>query len=53
MGMQDLECPVCNADFPLGGDERKGDEVFCSYCNAPFRMMKNAQDEEGGLEEDF
>ena len=51
--MNELSCPICSADFPLSGDERKGDEVFCAYCAAPFRMTKNATEEDCELEEDF
>jgi hypothetical protein len=31
---RDLSCPVCNADLPLAGDERLGDDVYCTYCGA-------------------
>jgi uncharacterized Zn-finger protein len=51
--MAELECPICSADFPLSGDERRGDEVFCTYCSSPFRMLKDAKSEECELEEDF
>lgn len=51
--MAELECPVCSADFPLTGDERRGEEVFCAYCNAPFRMTKDAGSEDCELEDDF
>jgi hypothetical protein len=51
---KDLSCPICSADLPLAGDERKGDEVFCTFCGAPFRISKIAtDDEEISLEEDF
>lgn len=49
----DLSCPVCSADLPLSGDERKGDEVFCTFCGAPFRITANASEDECSLEEDF
>ena len=39
MATKDLSCPICNADLPLNGDERKGDEIFCTYCGAPCRLM--------------
>jgi uncharacterized Zn-finger protein len=51
--MTELECPICSADFPLSGEERKGDEVFCAYCSAPFRMTQDAASTECELEEDF
>jgi DNA-directed RNA polymerase subunit RPC12/RpoP len=38
MASKDLSCPICNADLPLNGDERQGDEIFCTYCGAPCRL---------------
>jgi len=51
--IRDLVCPVCNADLPLAGDERAGEEVFCTYCGAPCRLTAAATSEEAELEEDF
>ena len=52
--MHELSCPVCSADFPLSGDERSGEEVFCSFCGSPFRLKGTpSKDEDLGLEEDF
>jgi len=54
MATRDLTCPVCQADIPLGGDERPGDEIFCAYCSAPCRIAKSGDDEsELEAEEDF
>jgi hypothetical protein len=57
MAIKDLSCPVCNADLPLTGDERKGDEIFCTYCGAPCRLAikpKREEDKDEYLaEEDF
>ena len=53
MAIRDLSCPVCNADFPLSGDEGPGEEVFCTYCGAPCRLKGSATDEDVALEEDF
>jgi DNA-directed RNA polymerase subunit RPC12/RpoP len=39
MGPRDLSCPICQADLPLDGDEKPGDEVICSYCGAPSRIL--------------
>jgi len=25
-------CPACEGNLPLHGDEKVGDEVYCSYC---------------------
>jgi hypothetical protein len=49
---QDLECPICNADVPLSGDETAGDEVFCAYCRAPL-TVSGSSEEDLELEEDF
>ena len=51
--MAELTCPICSADFPLAGDERKGDEVYCTYCGAPFRLTEKPGAEGCRLEEDF
>jgi hypothetical protein len=48
MGTRDLSCPICQADLPLDGDEKAGDEVICSYCGAPSRIITGKKDE--GLE---
>lgn len=60
MAARDLTCLVCHADLPLGGDERTGDEVFCTYCGAPFTLQPgsgvSSEEREGDewqLEEDF
>jgi hypothetical protein len=55
MRSREISCPVCTADIPLAGDERKGDEIFCTFCGAPFRLTKAParDDEDWGLEEDF
>jgi uncharacterized Zn-finger protein len=53
MATRELSCPVCSADFPLSGDEKKGDEVFCTFCGSPFRLTAIPQAEECSLEEDF
>lgn len=49
---QDLSCPVCDADVPLGGDEANGDTIHCAYCGAPS-LVKFADDEPTELEEDY
>jgi hypothetical protein len=35
----DLECPICDADIPLEGDERSGDFVVCSYCQVTLKLL--------------
>jgi hypothetical protein len=54
----ELTCPVCSADLPLNGDEKRGDEIFCTFCGSPFRLQirPKSKDEEGddySAEEDF
>ena len=47
----DVSCPVCDADIPLAGDEKKGDEVFCAYCRAAL-TIKVLDEEDIELEDD-
>ncbi len=50
----ELTCPICQADIPLGGDEKPGDEVFCTYCGAPCVIEGDIESpEEWAAEEDF
>jgi hypothetical protein len=51
--MGELSCPVCCADLPLAGDEKAGEEVFCTYCNAPCRLTAAAGSEDCEVEEDY
>jgi hypothetical protein len=51
--MADLSCPVCQADLPVAGDEPAGAEIFCTYCGAPCRLTKPAEDAGCEVEEDF
>ncbi|MFQ5417205.1 MAG: hypothetical protein ACE5FL_09190 [Myxococcota bacterium] len=53
MAIKDLCCPVCSADLPLAGDEKAGDEVFCTYCGAPGKLTAPAKSEDCDVEEDF
>jgi hypothetical protein len=50
---RELSCPICHADFPLRGDERAGEEVYCSYCGAPCRLTAPADEDSCEVEEDF
>jgi hypothetical protein len=36
----------------MSGDERAGDTVYCTYCDAPLRLTKLGSDEEPYLTED-
>ena len=51
--MSKLTCSICSADLLLAGDEKAGDEVFCTYCGAPYRVKKAAsQDSDYEVEEE-
>jgi hypothetical protein len=50
---RELSCPICTADFPLTGDEKKGDEVFCSFCGAPGHLTASPDEEDCEIEEDI
>ncbi len=39
----ELECPFCDADIPLEGNEKPGDLVLCSYCNVTFKLLKKKE----------
>jgi hypothetical protein len=50
----DLSCPICQADIPLSGDEKPGDEIFCTYCGAPCKIAGDLDaPEDWDAEEDF
>jgi thiamine biosynthesis lipoprotein len=53
MVQQEITCPICQADMPLSGDERPGDEFFCSCCGAPGIIAKKEKSEDLEVEEDF
>lgn len=53
MGLAKLTCPICDADFPLGGDEKAGEEVFCSYCSSPCKLTADPYAEDCEVEEDI
>ncbi len=36
----EVECPYCDADIPLEGDEEVGDLVVCSYCSMTVKLLK-------------
>ena len=52
MAATEMECPVCDGNIPLDGDERDGDEIFCGYCGVTSKYKQPAQDEEATLEPD-
>ena len=52
MARDEVNCPVCSADVPLSGDERVGDDVFCTVCGAPCVLKKSDDGEDFDLDED-
>lgn len=50
---RELACPICDADVPLTGDEKRGEEVTCSYCRAPLKVGGADDPEEMELEDDL
>jgi len=50
---RELQCPVCNVDLPLAGDERSGDEVYCVSCGAPCVLKGDPSEADCVVEEDF
>jgi len=53
MGTHDLSCPICQADLPLEGDEKPGDQVICSYCGAPSRITGTRDEGMEAEEEEY
>lgn len=47
-----LTCPTCDAEVPLSGDEKVGEQTFCPYCHTPLALRKTKTDEYY-LEEDY
>jgi DNA-directed RNA polymerase subunit RPC12/RpoP len=53
MGLAELTCPICSADFLLSGEEKPGEEVFCTYCGSPCRLKGSPYDEACEIEEEI
>ena len=37
--MQQVTCPVCNADFDLPEGSKEGDQVTCPICGAELKLI--------------
>ena len=37
---KEIECPMCEADIPLDGDEKPGELVLCSFCKSIFKVVR-------------
>ncbi|VAW35763.1 hypothetical protein MNBD_DELTA02-1185 [hydrothermal vent metagenome] len=40
-----LECPMCDCEIPISGEEDMRDEIYCPYCDTPLLLKKNRNDE--------
>ncbi len=49
----ELECPMCDAEIPMSGEEKPGMELSCSYCDTPLKLKKKREDDSLYLQEDF
>ena len=45
-------CPICEAEFVFAGDEKLGDEIYCSYCGAPFLLGGGKDPDDWVIEEE-
>jgi len=52
---QYLECPLCDVEIPMAGDESIGEQIACPYCQSPLLLKKRTEQEKDVLylEEDF
>ncbi len=53
MRSRELSCPICDADVPLTGDEKTGEEVYCAFCRAPLTVRHGKDEDDIELEDDF
>ncbi len=47
-----LDCPMCDCEIPISGDEDPKDEIFCPFCETPLLLKKN-RDDKFFLQENF
>ncbi len=43
--MKEYQCPVCDADLNLDGDEKPGDNIYCSYCGSTIKIYRSKNGE--------
>ena len=48
-----LTCPICEAEVPIAGDEKTGEEVYCPYCECPLVLRKVKNEDDFYLVEDI
>ncbi len=49
----EITCPTCSADLPLSGDEKRGDEVYCTVCSATSILRSDATEEDCEADEEY
>jgi hypothetical protein len=49
----EMDCPVCDGNIPLQGDEAAGEGVYCGYCGVMSNFVPATDDEEASLEADY
>ena len=40
-----IDCPMCDAEVPLSGDEKIGEQMYCPFCQVPLILRKKKTDE--------
>lgn len=52
---QYLECPLCDVEIPMSGDESVGEQISCPYCQSPLLLKRKKANERDVLylDEDF
>jgi len=56
MPATEIDCPICEGNIPLHGDEVAGEEVFCGYCGVKSALTKKilkGDEEEFEIEPDI
>jgi hypothetical protein len=49
---KDIKCPTCDGPLMINGDEKVGDEVFCTSCPGVYKVaLKDTESFE--VEEDY
>jgi DNA-directed RNA polymerase subunit RPC12/RpoP len=47
-----LDCPMCDCEIPISGEEDRKDDIFCPYCDTPL-LLKEKKDGSLVLQENF
>ncbi|MBW2038304.1 MAG: hypothetical protein JRI46_01710 [Deltaproteobacteria bacterium] len=52
MRQREVTCPFCDAEIPLDGDEKEGEEIYCSYCHMKLILERREKKLEAVEEEE-